>query len=66
MDNKDNFLMPDYYNTSKPKKEEILVERKCYMCGKKSKMGKFERYCGIPCRNKATRMDVNAHGIKFR
>ena len=36
------------------------------MCGVKAKMGKFERYCGIPCRNKATRMDVNAHGIKFR
>jgi len=61
------FQMPDYYNQSKPpKKEEILVERKCNMCGVKAKMGKFERYCGIPCRNKATRMDVNAHGIKFR
>ena len=39
---KDNFLMPDYYNQSKPKKEEILVDRKCYMCGVKTKMGKFE------------------------
>ena len=63
---KDNFLMPDYYNQSKPKKEEILVDRKCYMCGVKAKMGKFERYCSIHCRNRATRMDVNAHGIKFR
>ena len=63
---KDNFLMPDYYNQSKPKKEEILVDRKCYMCGVKTKMGKFERYCSVHCRSKATRMDVNAHGIKFR
>jgi hypothetical protein len=63
---KDNFLMPEYYNQSKPKKEEILVDRKCYMCGVKAKMGKFERYCSINCRNKATYMDVNAHGIKFR
>jgi hypothetical protein len=29
-------------------------------------MGKFERYCSIHCRNRATRMDVNAQGIKFR
>ena len=62
------FEIPDYYNQKKPKphKEEVLIERKCNMCGVKAKMGKFERYCGIPCRNKATRMDVNAHGIKFR
>ena len=46
---KDNFLMPDYYNQSKPKKEEILVDRKCYMCGVKAKMGK---------RQKTTRMVV--------
>ena len=61
-------LMPDYYNQSKPKpdKEEILTERKCYMCGVKAKMGKFERYCSVHCRNRATHMDVNAHGIKFR
>ena len=26
---KDNFEMPDYYNTSKPKIEEELVKRKC-------------------------------------
>ena len=65
---KDNFLMPEYYNTSKPKsdKKEILIDRKCYICGTKAKMGKFERYCSIHCRNRATRMDVNAQGIKFR
>ncbi len=62
------FQMPEYYNTSKPKadKKEILVDRKCYICGTKAKMGKFERYCSIHCRNRATRMDVNAQGIKFR
>ena len=61
------FKIPEYYNQSKPKpKKEVLIERKCNICGKLAKMGKFERYCGIPCRNKATRMDVNAHGIKFR
>ena len=62
------FQMPEYYNTSKPKsdKKEILVKRSCYICGVKAKMGKFERYCSVHCRSKATRMDVNAHGIKFR
>ena len=63
---KDNFLMPDYYNTSKTNKEENLVDRKCYMCGVKTKMGKFERYCSVHCRNRATHMDINAHGIKFK
>ena len=27
---KDNFLMPDYYNQSKPKKEEKMVKRKWF------------------------------------
>ena len=53
MENK--FEMPDYYNVSKPKSEEILVKRKCFRCGKEKKMGKFERYCSDGCRAKATR-----------
>ena len=39
MDNKDNFLMPDYYNTSKPKKEERMIKRKCFYCNKEKKNG---------------------------
>ena len=59
--------IPDYYNQSKPKaKEEVLVERNCFICGKKAKMGRFERYCNVHCRNKATELDTTAHGIRFR
>jgi hypothetical protein len=61
------FEIPDYYNLSKPKpKEEVLIERKCNICGTKAKMGKFQRYCSIQCRNKATGLDSTAHGIRFR
>ena len=50
--------IPDYYNQSKPKaKEEVLVERNCFICGKKAKMEKFERYCSFHCRNRATILD---------
>ena len=38
---KDNFEIPDYYSTSKPKSEEILVKRKCFRCNKEKKMGKL-------------------------
>ena len=51
---------------TKPKEEKILVERKCNICGKKAKMGRFEKYCNVHCRNKATRLDTTAHGIRFR
>ena len=52
---KDKFIMPDYYNQSKPKTvKEELVERKCFNCEKKAKMGKFERYCSSYCRHHAT------------
>ena len=61
------FEIPEYYNQSKPKpKEEVLIERKCNMCGAKAKMGKFERYCNIHCRNKATKLDSENHSIRFR
>ena len=62
------FEIPDYYNQSKPKndKEEVLIERKCNMCGIKANMGKFQRYCSVHFRSKATRLDVNAHGLRFR
>ena len=51
---------------TKPKEEKILVERKCNICGKKAKMGRFERYCDVHCRNKATRLDSENHSVKFR
>ena len=62
------FEIPDYYNLSNPKpdKEEVLTERKCSMCGRKAKMGKFERYCNVHCRNKATRLDNTNHSMGFR
>jgi len=62
------FEIPDYYNQKKPKpdKEEILIERKCNICGKKAKMGRFERYCSFTCKHKATYLDTTSHGIRFR
>jgi len=61
------FKVPDYYNQSKPKpKEETLIERNCNICGKKAKMGRFERYCSFHCRNRATELDSVAHGLRFR
>ena len=48
---------PDYYNMSKPKAVKELRLRKCFRCGKEKKMGKFERYCSIVCRNHATKYD---------
>ena len=62
-----NFKIPDYYNQSKPKpKEEVLIERKCNICGKLAKMGKFERFCSFTCKHKATNLDSTSHGIGFR
>ena len=52
---KDNFLMPDYYNTSKPKKEDKIVKRKCFYCNKEKEMGVFQRYCSIICRTNGTK-----------
>ena len=62
---KDNFEMPDYYNTSKPKIQEDLVERKCFRCDKKAKMGKFERYCSPTCRFHATRGFVSGYKVGY-
>lgn len=59
------FIMdkPDYYNMSKPKEVKELQLRKCFRCGKEKKMGKFERYCSIACRNHATKHDTSAYKI---
>jgi len=62
-----SFEKPEYLNQSKPKaKEEVLVERNCFICGKKAKMGKFQRYCDVHCRNTATRLDSENHSVRFR
>jgi len=53
MDNE--FELPEYYNTKKPKEKEDLVKRKCFACNKEKAMGKFERYCSDSCRTRATR-----------
>jgi len=62
-----SFEIPEYYNQSKPKpKEEVLIERKCNICGKLAKMSRFDRYCSPHCRSTATRLDNTNHGIRFR
>jgi hypothetical protein len=53
MDNE--FELPEYYNTKKPKEKEDLIKRKCFACGKEKAMGKFERYCNDSCRSRATK-----------
>ena len=62
------FEIPEYYKSiKKPKsEEEKLIERKCNICGRLAKMGRFERYCNVHCRNKATTLDYTSHGIRFR
>ena len=62
------FKIPEYLNQSKPRpdKEEVLIERKCFICGTKAKMGKFERYCSFTCKHKATSLDTTSHGLRFR
>ena len=58
------FELPEYYNTKKPKEEkQDLVKRKCFACSKEKAMGKFERYCSIACRNYATKQDTSAYKI---
>ena len=47
--------MPDYYNTSKPKKDDKMVKRKCFYCNKEKEMGVFERYCSVICRTNGTK-----------
>ena len=56
---------PDYYITSKPKAVKELRLRKCFRCGKEKKMGKFERYCSIVCRNHATKYDQGSFKISW-
>ena len=56
-------IKPDYYITSKPKVKDELRLRRCFRCGKEKKMGKFERYCSIACRNYATKHDTSAYKI---
>ena len=53
MDNE--FELPEYYNTKKPKEKEDLIKRKCFACGREKAMGKFERYCNDSCRSRATK-----------
>jgi len=61
------FEIPDYYNQSKPKaKEEVLTERKCNICGRKAKMGKFQRYCGHHCKAIATKIDNTNYNVRIR
>ena len=61
------FKIPDYYNQSKPEpKEEILTERKCNICGKSAKMGKFERFCSPNCKTVATKLDNTNYSVRLR
>ena len=67
MDTVDKKIMikPDYYITSKPKEVKELRLRKCFRCGKEKKMGKFERYCSVVCRNHATKYDTSSFKISW-
>ena len=60
-----HMIKPDYYNMSKPKTDKELRLRKCFRCGKEKKMGKFERYCSIACRNYATKHDTSSFKISW-
>ena len=60
------FKLPDYYNYQKEKPKEILVERKCNICGKLAKMDKFDRYCSHNCRSVATRLDNTNYNVRIR
>ena len=62
------FEIPEYYKSiKKPKpEEENMTERNCFICGTKAKMGKFQRYCSVQCRTRATKLDSTAHGLRFR
>tara|TARA_R100001224_G_scaffold22069_1_gene11071 strand:- start:440 stop:631 length:192 start_codon:yes stop_codon:yes gene_type:complete len=63
VDNK--FEMPDYYNTSKPKKEERMIKRKCFYCNKEKEMGVFERYCSVVCRTSGTKNYTDNYKIIY-
>jgi len=62
------FEIPEYYKSiKKPKpEEEVLVERNCFICGKKAKMGKFQRYCGHHCKAIATKIDNTYYNVRLR
>ena len=62
---KNEFKLPDYYNTSKPKKEERIIKRKCFYCNKEKEMGVFERYCCDSCRSRATRHYQTPNSISW-
>ena len=67
MDTVDKKIMikPDYYITSKPKVVKELRLRKCFRCGKEKKMGKFERYCSVVCRNQAKKYDNETFKVSW-
>jgi hypothetical protein len=55
-----DFVLPDYYNNSKPKQEKDLVKRKCFHCNKEALMDKFQRWCSAHCKYLATK-DYDSH-----
>ena len=63
MDNE--FKMPDYYITSKPKAEEKLVKRKCFACGKEKEIGIFERYCSPECREVIRQYNTDTYKVSL-
>ncbi len=59
------FKMPDYYNTSKPKAEEKLVKRKCFSCGTEKEIGVFESYCSPECRAVARQYNTDTYKVSW-
>ena len=59
------FELPEYYNTKKPKSEENLVKRKCFACNKEKAMGKFGRYFRDDWRSRAIRYYQKPNSIRW-
>ena len=57
-------IKPDYYITSKPKGKDEVRLRRCFRY-KEKKMGKFERYCSVVCRNQAKKYDNETFKVSW-
>ena len=63
MENKDNFLTPDYYNTSKPKKEERMIKRKCFYCNKEKDYYDYKNQLAMDSQDLKEKIELYLEGI---
>ena len=61
MDNK--FEMPDYYSTSKPKSEEILIKRKCFHCNKEKDYYHYKNQLAMDSQDLKEKIELYLEGI---